>query len=161
MAMKAILLSGEDIGLSKKAARDAVRETHNDIGHFWHKRFLRLHFMAAALFRYGYKQRTRKTQRRKRQLAERGEVEEGGLVPLVWSGRMKREIMGMPVVQATPAKVVVRMIAPNYVMARGRRMYKEITAVTDSEVQQISQYAQDRHDKITARLSRPVKRRST
>lgn len=152
--INAITLSGTTVGLQDRQVRLAMEKAHEFAGRFWFRRFADLHFLPSAVARYGYERRRAKTQRRKEQLAKRGLVVEDGRSPLVWSGLMKREYLRTPIIKATDEYVRMTMIAPNYVHARGKRMYRELTAITPGEEEQINRETQRVYDSATATARR-------
>lgn len=124
-------------GLTVRGRRNVLRANNLAIAQTWEAKYLRLHFSASAGRKYGYKNRTRKWLRRKRQLAAQGKVLYGGTRDLVATGRLERAMQSRQIVSATPAFSKVRLIGPNYFRIRYRpgrpNLGEEVTTVVESE----------------------------
>lgn len=123
--------------LTVRAQRQVGRAVHYAIAKHWRDKMLPLHFRGGASTRYNYQRRKQNTGRRKKQLAKRGKVEAGGRLPLVHSGRLRRNMRAFHLIRATPRKSSVNMIGPRYFKIRGRgsrpNMGREVTATTAAE----------------------------
>lgn len=101
---------------------------------YWHSKLLPRHFTAGAGNRYRYTPRQEKYQRRKQRAKGHGR-------PLVWSGRMQRELTGQVRLSGTGKKATATMRAPKYLYYIKARMLetrkvdkvKELTTVVNKE----------------------------
>lgn len=147
-------MTGAFVGLGIRKQRKVMTETHRDMGAHWDATYLPMHFRRGAGRRYGYKHRTHKTKKRKERLAERGIVQEGGKVDLVWTGLLKRSMLTSHSIRAYPSRVVINMPTTSYVSSRPRdgkrpNMALEITSVAPSEVTVLTARASSTLDKET------------
>lgn len=136
-----------DLGLTVRGQRAALKSTWDETGKLWQREFLPKHFKSGATSRYGYQHRTIKTVERKRWLASKGKVEDGGNTPLVWSGLMRRSMLGFRQRQAAyPTRVTINLVGPSYLSINykpGRPHYaKEILTVNSEERREIDRFMQ-------------------
>jgi len=102
----------------------------------WHEKMLPEHFKAHAANRYHYRSRKASTKKKKARAAARGNSE--ARLPLVYSGRLKREVTRMVRVTGTAKKATANMSGPRYVhmySKGGDRPFLagELTATTAAE----------------------------
>jgi hypothetical protein len=134
------------LDLSKRAQGRAYKVVWALIGLKWVKDFLPRHFTTQATSKYGYKIRTPGTLKKKKQLAQMGKVESGGVVPLVWFGVLRRALTLYRQRQSVyPTRVTVHLRGPSYFSTNykpNRPHYaREITTVSADEVHDMNQYA--------------------
>lgn len=148
----------EDLELSVRAQRAALKSTWNEIGLMWQRKFLATHFTTQAYARYGYSPRTPAYNYRKQREAKQGKgVEGGGLLPLVYSGLTRRNVIGILHRQsAYPSRVTIHLTTPSYittnykpasVKANGRDMPqlgKELLTVSQAEHEELRRYGESR-----------------
>ena len=101
-----------------RAWREGMRAAHAEAARVWHEEMLPDHFTPFARFKYQYQPRTLATRKRKKQLAEKGQVLEGGLVDNVWSGTMRNLLTGAASIRAYPSRFTVTMPGPPYISMR-------------------------------------------
>ena len=128
--------------------RKVVKATLKDTGTLWHKKFLPWHFKEFAGAKYGYRKRSSSYAKKKLRLR-------GHRNPLVWSGRMQRELMRRRQLTGTAKAVRVRMTGPPYLKYHNKP--RELTAITEKEAQAL---AQALHDQTTQAI-RQLKERRT
>ena len=113
--------------LSVRAHRDIAKTAYGAMGKFWVDKYLPDHFQPYSHAKYGYAVRTKKYLQRKRALASRGVVRDGGAIDLVFSGRSRELLQRPALVRAYPSRVTLDFDAPDYFtrrfnpMGRGRR----------------------------------------
>ncbi len=140
-------------GMKKADIRRLVKQELLDSVDFWHSEFLPMHFKRGAKQKYGYKDREKRYNERKRR-------KKGHTRPLEFSGQMKRELLRRVRLTGTSKKATGSMSAPRY-------MYKyqpgqpdkasEVTAVTQRELQQMA-FQMDR--KLQKKMNRNRKKRT-
>lgn len=115
-----------------------LKESYADRGLMWHKEFRKRHFTLDAMRRYGYQERSKGYNRRKRKFL-------GAPIPLVFSG-VSRALSGMATITATKNQVTIRspIRAFNFKpKTRGGRtppdMRAEYARMTDDEIQAMDQ----------------------
>jgi hypothetical protein len=117
----------------KRILKASLRDTLN----YWHKRIFPRHFGVSAFTNYPhvYKRRTRDFTKRKRR--ERGHEK-----PLVYTGRMHRElVVRRPQVLGTTGRTRVVMRGPAYTDIRGRIDKKaELTVVTRRDEREMAMF---------------------
>lgn len=122
--------------------RECMRESHQAIGVYWHRVFLPRHFTRGASERYNYAPRSSRYRSKKRILARRGIVEDGGERALVFSGDTRSMCKAHAAVRGFPTRTNVTMQAPHYVrirpLANRPYMYGEITRVINPEMYTLS-----------------------
>ncbi|HEY1064809.1 MAG TPA: hypothetical protein VGE52_01810 [Pirellulales bacterium] len=128
--------------------RTATKASTAEMGRRWHSKYARLHFTPQAEKRYGYKPRTTRYKRNKRKLAERGKVQSGGVVPLVFSGLLREALLTHATIRSFPTRATVVMTVPRYVKQRpqGNRPYlaAEATMVIEEEAAELSDFLERR-----------------
>lgn len=122
--------------LVAKEFRKIVKAQLQEIGKLWHKGFLPLHFARGARQRYNYAPRSKRYERRK--LRKFGHTK-----PLVFTGRMERELKRRHQVTGTGRSVKVRMKAPPY--AKYHNKLREVTVTTQQEATVL---AHELHDRV-------------
>jgi len=129
--------------ISKRKSKEITRRAHRVQALYWHRKMVDYHFHASARYRYGYRRRTRRYSERKRRMAKRGRVAEGGTRDLVFTGLTRAKMLRPPHVQAFPTRAKLTYATPSCVSMRykpGRpQMGKELTAVVPSEVRTLEQ----------------------
>jgi len=123
-------ITGGPRAIAAQLKRDTRAEL-SVIGRQWHRGILPRHFDTAAGARYGYKPRKRRYQIRKAK-------SKGHQKPLVWSGRLQKDIRSFASVTGTAKAVSVRMKGPRYLYAYRKKqgapnLRAEITALTSAE----------------------------
>lgn len=146
-------ISGDTPYLSVRATRRVLKGAYEVIGRKWLEDYLPLHFHPVAANRYGYTPRTSGTNKKKRRLAERGKVEDGGRLPLVWSGVLRRAMLSHSHrVQAFPTRATIKLIGPSYLSINykpGRpNMAREILTVTSDEATKLAEAGERRMDHL-------------
>ncbi len=131
-------ISGDAPYLPVRSQRAVLKGAYHFIGETWLEDYLPLHFKPFAARRYGYAKRTERTKEKKKRLAERGRVEDGGRQPLVWSGLLRRSLLEHHhTVRAYPSRATAKLIGPSYLSIRyksGRpNIGREILATTTDE----------------------------
>lgn len=96
--------------LLRSLKRD-VREGLARMPRMWHGLFLREHFKPSAQHKYGYRARTSKYLRRKKAKA-------GHMIPLVYTGLMRRQLTRGIFVRGTERLMRGTMYGPRYVYMR-------------------------------------------
>lgn len=151
-------LSGQTVALTVRAQRRVFKETHAAAGAFWDRRYLPLHFAPNAGARYKYQRRAKSTVKRKKQLAERGIVVDGGRLDLVHTGKLRKAMKQFHVVKAYPKRVTVVLPAQSYISTRPRgkriNMAAELLAVTEGEIRAINAESEK---VLTAATNREIK----
>jgi hypothetical protein len=121
----------------KRGFGKVIKESLQEAGMLWHRRYLPDHFRRGAASKYGYQKRTADYMKRK---ARR----KGHQAPLVFSGDLKRTVTRTAHVGGTSKQVKVSMPAPWYATrnwkTRGTMpdMPKEITKSTDAQVRRLA-----------------------
>jgi hypothetical protein len=114
---------------------------------WWHQALLPEHFQQFAAAKYRYKPRTKKYLDRKRKLAERGIVKDGGRLPLVFSGTMRDLMVRAAVIRGFPTRATLRMEAPRYVTFRPKAnqpdKVAEVTRVLPAQQQRLEEIYRD------------------
>lgn len=129
---------------SIRAWRGITRAAYEEAGAHWHREILPRHFTPDAKGRYRHQERTRKYLIRKLRLASIGKVEGGGLIDNVFTGQMRRLLLGVGVVRAFPSRFSITMPGPRYVAMKPFKSNQpnkaaEIITVTPDEDREISQ----------------------
>lgn len=79
------------------------------------------HFTAAAHYKYGYAQRSRRYLQRKMKLAAQGQVMDGGRTDLVFRGNLRRMLTQIhPLIKAFPTRATVLLFGPPHFTDRPR-----------------------------------------
>ena len=125
--------------------RTIGRESHAEMGAYWHKHFLPLHFEMGANVRQKYKHKPRSGAylKQKRRLAERGKVKKAGLVDNVFSGDMETLLKTLATIRGFPSRVTITMYGPRYITMRPHESNQpdkaaEITTVTAAEQKKLA-----------------------
>jgi len=132
--------------LAVRGQRSVLKSTMGKMASRWSSKYLALHFKSGNDRRYGYKRRSAATRKRKRQLAARGVVVAGGLVPLLHSGDLQRQVMASRfAVKEFPTRATIKLQGPNYLRIRPRsgrpNLAEEITTVIPSERRDLASFA--------------------
>lgn len=104
--------------LSVRAHREVARESYAAMGKFWVQKYLPDHFQPYSRAKYRYQLRTRKYMQRKRALAARGLVRDGGAIDLVFSGRSRQMLTRPALIRGYPTRVTLDLDAPDYFTVR-------------------------------------------
>jgi hypothetical protein len=121
----------------KRGFGKVIKESMQEAGMLWHRRYLPDHFRSGSASKYGYQKRTAKYMKRKAH-------KKGHQTPLVFSGDLKRSATRMAHVGGTSKQVKVSMDAPWYATrswkTRGTMpdMSKEMTKTTDDQVRRLA-----------------------
>jgi len=130
---KDMLKTRDDFG--KKLTIPALQEAIK----YWYDKMLGRHFRTGAAAKYGYKRRAIKTIKRKEGFAKLGNPD--ARLPLIMSGRMKREVTRMIRVSGTGKRAHGVMTGPMQLSIK-RSNYPdlagEIAAVTQAEAQELA-----------------------
>lgn len=133
--------------LRRKHLAEINRATHYAIGRKWTDSLLADHFRPGASTAFGYKQRSAGYLKKKLRMASRGHVEDGGRSPLVFTGTLRRTLLGTrQLVQGQPTRTVITLYGPSYFHIRPRsgnrpNLGAEVIAVND------------RHEKILDKVA--------
>ena len=124
--------------LSIRKWRNVLREAHEEVGRVFLRELQPKHFQPGAAARYGYRRRSEKYLKRKRQLAQRGQAIEGGRTDLVLSGLLRRAVTQFAQVRGFPTRATVSAPLPSYVPVRRRTlklppMFEEATRLREDE----------------------------
>lgn len=132
-------------GLSRKAKRLVLAEANRTCVLHWHNHLIPHHFELSGRFKYQYKPRKHITVKIKKMLAAgqtvffggqkiTDNVEKGGQVDLVRTGKAERQAEESAPIRATPQKAELTMRVPRYILyaqKNGRiRLAAEITSLT-------------------------------
>jgi len=129
--------------------RGAAKLAGQAVGERWVKEYLPLHFRPNARERYGYRSRSpawrsQKVRSAGRTLKSKGPISPEAGLDLVYTGRMRDMLLGLPPrVHATGGRVTVKLRAPHYI-DYPKRMYgspdmrQEITTTTEGEARQLA-----------------------
>ena len=125
-------------GIARKTIEDWLRNAHQEVGDYWHRKMLGRHWASGASAKYFYAQRSAKYLKAKIKAAKSGAALAGGRVPLLFSGVLRSSLKAWVQIKAFPSRVTVRMIGPKYVSMTPKKvghpnMGKEITTVTEDE----------------------------
>jgi len=113
------------------------REGLQEIARLWHTGYLPLHFREFAASRYGYQARSRQYQRRKRR-------RQGHARPMVWSGRMERDLQSAAQIIADPDSAEIRMASRARALnLHGPQFREELTAVAPEEADRFARTLDD------------------
>lgn len=159
-------ISGDTPYLSVRATRRVMKGAYEVIGKKWLEDYLPMHFHPIAPQRYGFTPRTAGTQKKKRRLAERGIVQDGGRLALVWSGVLRRAMLNHNHrVDAYPTRATIKLIGPSYLSINykpGRpNMGREILTVIPDEAQKLNEAGARRMEHlINQELKQPSPRRT-
>lgn len=132
--------------LPVRGQRSVLRNTMREMLQMWSELYLPKHFEEGNRRRYGYKPRSRSTQRRKRRLALYGAVKDGGRVDLVWTGLTRTMVMRSRFnIKAFPTRARVRLRGPAWFRIRYRyghpKLQEEVTVVTPAERRRLARHA--------------------
>jgi hypothetical protein len=119
--------------------RDLLKAAWLAVGTWWDREIKRRHFEPYASSKYKHQFRTPLTRNRKRKLAARRQVEEGGTRDLVWSGATRRAVMQAHIPRAFPTRMTIDMPTPSYIQMRPRKanrpnMGEELTTIAPDEL---------------------------
>ena len=130
------LSADEHPGIRVRQLSDIGKLVHYAMGREWADDLLPEHFQPGAINVFGYQPRKRSTLIRKAKLAKLGVVQDGGLLPLVHTGRLRSMLTGhsQPVI-GTANRTTVHLNGPSYFSIRpyksGRpNLGAEVTAVS-------------------------------
>lgn len=128
--------------VTKRVWNEAMRAELAELAAWWQANLLPKHFQPSARTRYGYRRRSRKHRARKKALAERGVVKEGGDVDLVFRGLLRESVTAAASVRTAGSKATLRLVGPRYLRQRPKSgqpdFAAELTAVTAAEDQQMA-----------------------
>lgn len=113
----------------------------------WASRLLPLHFLVSAHARYGYQDRKPKTISRKIKDVQKGKAE--GVQDLVWTGAMRRVVLGYQEIRTSSNKAVARIFGPKYAYQYkpgGPDKQAEILKVIEEENQSLGLTAQKTYE---------------
>jgi len=133
-----IELMGGYEALRKRTPR-IVKEALAEAAAYWHKKFAPRHFRSGAATRYGYTPRSENWRRRKRRV-------KGHALPLVWTGRTKRQVTRAARLTGTSRAITLNMHVERYIFyrkhsARGEiNMAAEITRIISPEKREIRRH---------------------
>ncbi len=131
------IMAEDHLELRRRQLNEINRATHYAIGRKWSDSLLPDHFKPGASTAFGYKQRSTRYLNKKVRLASRGQVEDGGKSPLVFSGTLRRTLLGVrQLVQGQPTRTVITLHGPSYFHIRPRsgnrpNIGAEVIAVND------------------------------
>lgn len=103
---------------TERDRREVLRASYEDLGGYWHRKFLPRHFRKGAQERYGYRPRQDSYLKRKRRDAARGKAIEGGTTPLVYTGLLRRMMTRSAIIRGFPTRARVEMQRPSYTPLR-------------------------------------------
>lgn len=149
-----------DIGARKWS--DFAKEGMRAAAELWQDKYVGLHFQPFARAKYGYQPRKVETIRRKKGAAAKGKAIKGGVVSLVWTGLLERQMLRRGILRIYPTRFVLRKPAGSYVTNRPRggrpNLVREITTVIPSEERAMAAAFEERtaqlmnHYRATRRL---------
>lgn len=119
-----------------KASKKIIKIALNETGQLWHQKFLPLHFMSSANYRY----RTADTyQPRSRDYMKRKRLAFGHSLPLVFTGELRRGMLRERRVTGSAKRAVVTLKGTRYLYpfkkdAKDHDKAKEITATHPQEL---------------------------
>jgi len=133
-----VIIDGEAIWGDAKGIKPYVKATLQTAVYYWHRKFLGKHFRAGAAARYGYKPRSPKYIRRKKNKKHHSQ-------PLVWSGDTRKSVRTSIRVGGTSKQATGRMVAPWYIkMVPQKRnapaLGDEIARVAPVEMEEINAF---------------------
>jgi len=137
--------------VSKRQWSRIQRASNEDVGNYWHKRFLPRHFEPIAAQRYRHKARSENYIKRKRRMAAQNRARhvQGQIVDNVLTGRMKAAMMRAKVVRGFPSRTTITMVGPRYLTMTFKagnsqpNKAAELTRVTDDEAQKLAEVKRD------------------
>jgi hypothetical protein len=123
--------------LSRRELHRVMRAAHRAMGVKWAIELLPEHFEPGAGNVFGYAKRTEKWLRRKERLKAAGRAEGGREDDLVFTGRLRREVLltARFNINAYPTRVTIRMSGPVYFTLRPRgkgtvRLAREVLSMS-------------------------------
>ena len=148
--------------LVRRELHEVTRMAHYAMGQVWATELLPEHFRPGATSIFGYKPRTAKHAKHKQALAAIGKAEEGGMAPLVMSGRLRRDLLrARHMIRAFPTRVTIDLVGPNYWKYRrwpgSPDMVREVLAMS-ARHEQIVGRAGDRGFEAALRMVRSARR---
>lgn len=104
----------------------------------WHRTMLPQHFQGSAVFKYGYKPRTKKYRQRKM-------IKYGHTRPMVWSGRTEQLMRLFMFVRGTSRRATGKMTAPWYIAikpvnTKAPNLKEELTKTTQAEAVSLGKF---------------------
>ena len=148
---------------TKKDRQQITKEALKTSAQTWRRLFLDRHFNRNAASRYGYRERSKKTQRKKQRLAKVGLVEMAGKVDLVHTGRLKRQMKGKKPIVSRPLHATVKLGGPRYFKINYRpgrpNMAAEVTKVIQSEQLEIDAASEARMARVISGLEKKGRRK--
>jgi hypothetical protein len=140
-----------------RAWREIRRTAIAEAAHHWHREMLPGHFAPNARARYRYQSRTGRYMQRKRQLAQRGIVREGGSSDLVFSGLLRDTVTRFATIRHFPTRATLQMTGPRYITMRPRasgrpHLAAEVTTVLKGESDQLARIVEKSLQEQLARL---------
>jgi hypothetical protein len=150
---KAVITYTKSPGQMARELRRAVKDENAATIQRWHRVFLPKHFQSGAMERYRLGKRTRDYEKRKQRKT-------GRLVPLVFTGTLKREAERSIRVTSTSKGGRGVMSVPRYAFfkqaGRKRRIADEMVAITKEEVETL---AREHGENVAKRLDKPAPER--
>jgi hypothetical protein len=148
--------------LVRRELHEVTRSAHYAMGVVWARELLPEHFHPSATAAFGYQSRTAKHNRRKRALAAIGQVEDGGNSPLVFTGRLRRDLLrAVHMIRAFPTRVTIDLVGPSYWKYRRRPsspdMVREVLAMSPRHERIVGQ-AGDKGFEAALRMVRSARR---
>ena len=132
-------------GISKKRWREILKAAWMAPGRLWHEEMLPNHFTMAAYGEYKYQPRhgmkmVKGSKREERSYSGRKRLYKRHNLPLVWSGRLKKEVMRIQDIRPTSKGVTVVLHGPTYLYAYRKDLNQpdkaaELSAVSKREEQ--------------------------
>ena len=150
--------SRETIGMTVREYTDLRKRTWVAVGVYWAKTMLPRHFRKNARSRYGYQHRSRDYQESKKDKAQRGKAEKGGVVDLVLSGNLEQRIKDHVLIRPYPSRLTLTMFGPRYLTMRPKsgkpNMAEELFAMTNKEKEMILKRMQRVSDAILKQIQK-------
>jgi hypothetical protein len=130
---------------TERDRREVLRAAWADCGTEWHKKYLPRHFRRGAEARYGYRRRTAAYLKRKVREARRGRAVEGGVIPLVFTGLLRRTLTSSATIRGYPSRFSVQMTSLTYAPQRRRTtkqppLIEEAFRLRDDEANQLADF---------------------
>ena len=112
-----------------KQFRPILKEKMQEVGNEWHSKFFPGHFEPGAAAKYKYRKRSEKYRLKKLRVS-------GQRKPLVFTGRMKRELLRMARLSGSAKSVSVKMTGPAY--SKYHNKLRELTGITNKEANELA-----------------------
>lgn len=154
---------GEQPRLGVRFQRQAFRESFEDVGNYWFRHLLPLHFEPSAFRRYGYQKRSTSWNKRKDKLKARGKFVAGSETPNVATGRGREEFTRFSTVRAFPSRVKVVTVGPRYfrfVPRAGSSQPNKIAEITAANAEDFAELVRVFEQSMAARVEAELTRRA-